>query len=120
MVPPPHRAWRLRASPLPAAAVAAGAATWALAESGWHSPVRSALALLYLLLGPGVAVTDLLGIEEVALRLSLSFAASVAVDTLVAVTLIYAGAFTTASALGVLVLITAAAAAAGQWVPGRR
>jgi uncharacterized membrane protein len=59
----------------------------------WRSPVRSVLALGFLLFAPGLAVTEMLAIREPFQRLALAPATSLALETIVALPLLYAGAF---------------------------
>jgi hypothetical protein len=78
----------------------------------WRSPVRTTVALAFLLVGPGLAITELLAIEDPVMRLAIASGASLAVDTLVAVALLYAHHFSPELALVLLVGFTAAAVAA--------
>jgi hypothetical protein len=59
----------------------------------WRSPVRSVLALGFLLFAPGLALTEMLAIREPFQRLALITAGSLALETVLAVPLLYAGAF---------------------------
>ncbi len=65
----------------------------------WRSPVRTVLALGFLLFAPGLAVTEMLAIREPMQRLALVTAGSLALETVVALTLLYAGAFSVNLAL---------------------
>jgi uncharacterized membrane protein len=77
-----------------AAALAAGVLAGVLIALGWDSPVRVALALAFLLFGPGLAVAELLGVSDGALRLAVATGFSLALETLVGLALLYAGAYT--------------------------
>src|SRR5438132_8486923 len=55
----------------------------------WRSPVRSVLALGFLLFAPGLALTEMLAIREPFERLALIAAGSLALETVVAVPLLY-------------------------------
>lgn len=72
----------------------------------WSSPVRAALTLAFLLFVPGLALTELLEIRDPVQRLALATAASLAVETLVAVALLYAGLFSAEAVIAVVVGIT--------------
>jgi uncharacterized membrane protein len=74
-------------------------ATVVAVVADWRSPVRSVLALGFLLFAPGLAITEMLAIREPFQRLALVTAGSLALDTVVAVTLLYAGAFSVNLAL---------------------
>jgi hypothetical protein len=78
----------------------------------WRSPVRTTVALAFLLVGPGLAITELLAIEDPVMRLAIASGASLALDTLVAVALLYAHHFSPELALVLLVGFTGAAIAA--------
>ncbi len=75
----------------------------------WDSPVRVALALTFVLFGPGLAIAELLDLRDVALRMTIACGSSIALATLVAVVLVYAGLFSPRLALGVLAGISVAA-----------
>jgi uncharacterized membrane protein len=75
----------------------------------WRSPVRSVLALGFLLFAPGLAITEMLAIREPFQRLALATAGSLALDTVVGVTLLYAGAFSINLALALLAGLVVAA-----------
>jgi uncharacterized membrane protein len=77
-----------------AAALAAGVVAGVLIALGWDSPVRVALALAFLLFGPGLAMAELLLVSDGALRLAVATGFSLALETLVGLALVYAGAYT--------------------------
>jgi uncharacterized membrane protein len=78
----------------------------------WASPVRVVLVLGFLLLVPGLALTELLGIDDPVQQLALAASASLAVETLVAVALLYAGQFSADLAFAIVAILTCAALAA--------
>jgi uncharacterized membrane protein len=85
-----------------------GGAAAAVFAGGWHSPVRVVLALAFLLFGPGLALAELLDIREPVQRLALATAASLALETLVGVALVYAGAYSGELAFAIVLAISAA------------
>jgi hypothetical protein len=87
-------------------AVAVGLATLA----GVQGPVRAGLALWFLLICPGLALVRLLRLDDTVFELTLGVALSLALDTLVAGGLLYAGAWSPAGALAVLIAISVAGA----------
>jgi uncharacterized membrane protein len=58
-----------------------------------RSPLRVVVALAFLLFGPGLAVAELLSVRDIAQRLALATGVSLAVETLVGLALLYAGAY---------------------------
>jgi hypothetical protein len=76
----------------------------------WKSPSRVAITLMFLLFLPGLAVSDIARVRDGLLRLVVAIGASLALETLVAVTLLYAGLFTPGRAFAAIVCLTAAAA----------
>jgi uncharacterized membrane protein len=86
--------------------VVAGGATVS-AVAGWESPVRVVLALLFVLFVPGLAIAELLRVQDPIHRLALATASSLAIETVVAITLLYAGFFSASHVLGVLLALTA-------------
>jgi uncharacterized membrane protein len=80
-------------------------------EVGWSSPIRTILALSFLLLGPGLAFAEVLGIRDFARRLAIAPAVSLGLETLLAITLVYAGAFSARTAIAILAGLTVAALA---------
>jgi uncharacterized membrane protein len=85
------------------------AATLAFATD-WQSPLRAALVLSFLLLGPGLVLAELLEIRELLQQLAIAAGASLAIETLVALALVYAGEFSTGRAFATIVALTLAAA----------
>jgi uncharacterized membrane protein len=74
--------------------------------TGWASPVRVVFSLLFLLFGPGLALAELLEIRDLARRFAIATPASLALETLLAVTLVYAGAFSIRLAITILAAFT--------------
>jgi hypothetical protein len=95
-----------------AVVVVLGAGCAVMFAVGWSSPIRIALAVGFLLVGPGLAIAELLEIHDVALRVAIATGASLALETIVAVPLIYAGAYSATGAFAVVLAITAGASAA--------
>jgi len=84
-------------------------AAMALIAVGWDSPVRVAVTLAFFLFVPGLALAELLMIRDPVHRLAIATSASLAIETLVAVALIYAGVFSAEAASAVVVGLTLAA-----------
>jgi uncharacterized membrane protein len=72
----------------------------------WQSPIRTILGIAFLLLAPGLAVAENLRVRGVVLRLAFAPAISLALGTLIGTSLVYAGAYTPASALYALAILT--------------
>ncbi len=68
-----------------------------------ESPIRPVIAFWLLLICPGMAFVRLLHIEERLTELTLAIALSIAIDTIVAEAMLYAGVWS--SELGLVVLI---------------
>jgi uncharacterized membrane protein len=88
-----------------ALSVLAGAAY----AADWQSPVRTALGVAFLFLAPGLAVVQPLAIEDQLLRIALVPGISIGIGTLVSVSLVYAGVFSSGLALALLEGFTLAA-----------
>lgn len=106
-----------------AIAMAAMAAMAAIAAD-WDSPLRVALTLALFFFVPGLALAELLEIGDPLQRLAIATSASLAIETLVAVALLYAGLFSAEAASAVIVGLTCAALLAAalsrDWrVPGK-
>jgi uncharacterized membrane protein len=95
-----------------AAILSIGGAVAVALAIGWHSPVRVVLALGFLLFGPGLALGELLQVRDPVQRLALATGASLALETLVALALIYAGAYSAELAFAIVLGISAVALAA--------
>jgi hypothetical protein len=78
------------------------------AVTGWVSPVRVVCSLVFLFFGPGLALTELLEIRDLAQRFAIATPASLGLATLIAVTLVYAGAFSIGLAIAILATFTVA------------
>lgn len=85
-----------------------GVVTLALLLADWRSPVRVALALAFLLFGPGLAVAELLSVSDTAQRFALATGLSLAVETLVGVALLYAGAYSGGLTFAIVLVFSAA------------
>ncbi len=81
--------------------------------TGWVSPIRVVLALGFLLFCPGLALAEVLEIRDLAQRLAIATGASLAMDTLLSLLLIYVGAFSIPLAVSILAAVTLLALAAG-------
>jgi uncharacterized membrane protein len=90
---------------LVAIAIAACAAMAAVAAD-WQSPLRTGLVIAFALFVPGLAVAELLQIEDAMQRLAIATGASIAIETLVAVVLLYTGLFSAGTACVVVFAIT--------------
>jgi peptidoglycan/LPS O-acetylase OafA/YrhL len=112
---PPRAAAALRLLALALTAVAAMAAV----ATDWQSPARTALTIAFALFVPGLALAELLEIEDAMQRLAIATGASLAVETLVAVGLLYTGLFSADVACVVIFGLTCvtllAAALRGLW-----
>ena len=80
-------------------AVGAGTLTF----GGVDSPIRSVVALWFLFVCPGMAFVRLLRIGDALTELTLAVALSLALDALVAGTMLYAGAWSPRWGLGLLI-----------------
>jgi uncharacterized membrane protein len=69
-----------------------GAAVFLAAD--WQSPLRVVVGLGFMLFVPGLAIAEMLGISDPLHRLAIATSASLAVETLVGLALLYAGLFT--------------------------
>ena len=98
-------------------AVCAGAVA-----ANWHSPVRTVLALAFLVVAPGAAGAELVQAARLVDRLAIVAGTSMAVDTAVALIFIYAHAWSPGRALAILIALTTAmtlAAVLRAWRRGR-
>jgi len=92
----------------------------ALVASDWHSPLRSVLAVAFLMLAPGWSIAELVSIVSEPLNaLILALALSISLDTCVAVSLLYAHAFSLTLASAILIGLTLSASA-GALLRARR
>jgi hypothetical protein len=72
----------------------------------WESPVRAGLALLFLFVAPGLAVAEAIDASGLAHRMTIATGGSLALETLLAVTLVYAGLFSVRLAIAMLAAFT--------------
>jgi uncharacterized membrane protein len=107
---PGQRVWLLARASL-IAAVTAGCTVAVV--TGWASPVRAALAVIFLLFCPGLALAEVLEIHDLGQRIAIATGASLALDTLLSLSLIYAGAFSLTLAIAILAGMTLVALCAG-------
>lgn len=84
----------------------AAIATLVVVTADWDSPIRVALTFGFLLFGPGLALAELLEIDDPVQRLALATAASLAIETLVAVALLYSGLFRPDAAVAIVASLT--------------
>lgn len=73
-----------------------------------QGPLRTVVALGFLLFVPGLALAELLPVRGLAQRLAIATGASLAIETLIAVALVYAGAYTSGLALSIVAGVTLA------------
>jgi type II secretory pathway component PulF len=89
---------------------------WALGASlavfGDVQPLRAPISLSFLLICPGLAWVRLLGLQEVVAEWTLAVVLSLALDTIVAETMLYAGAWSPDRSLAVLASLSVAGALA--------
>jgi hypothetical protein len=84
----------------------------------WEPPIRVVLVLAFLLFVPGIALMEALEIRDPVQQLALGPPASLALETLVSVALLYAGSFSAERAfaiVGVLTLAALAVASVRAW-----
>jgi uncharacterized membrane protein len=74
--------------------------------AGWSSPLRVVLGLGFLLFCPGLALAEVLEVRDLPQRLTIATATSLALDTLLSLSLIYAGAFSVTTAVAILAAVT--------------
>jgi hypothetical protein len=97
-------------TPAPIVAAAALAAA-AVAFAGAPGPLRAPVVLAFLALGPGMAFVPLLGLRDPVAVLTLALGLSLALDLVVAATMLYAGAWSPPASLAVLAAIALGGAA---------
>ncbi len=96
---------------LPALLLASVVALGALLVAGAESSLRTALAVWFLLACPGLALAPLVGLRDGLGTVTVAIALSIALDTIVAAALVYAGAWSPVAAFVILAAITLAGAA---------
>jgi uncharacterized membrane protein len=109
-----------RADRWAALVVVLAAAAMALTLADVHSPARAAIVLAFVLVAPGLAIVRPIGMRDPMVELMLAVAVSVALDTLAASAILYAGAWSPNLILAVVAAITLAATAVGLLVERRR
>jgi hypothetical protein len=108
----PSRAFgRAQAAGWLAVTVAWGAASLALLAIGADAVYRAAVILSFVLVCPGMALVRIARLPAGSYQLALGIAVSMGCVVLVPAALLYAGAWSTLSALVILVSLTVAAAA---------
>jgi uncharacterized membrane protein len=84
------------------------ACLWAVLAD-WHSPARAVIALAFLLFGPGLALGDLLAIDDPVQRLAIAAGCSLGLETVVSLILLYAGDFSIRLDVALILGVTACA-----------
>jgi uncharacterized membrane protein len=90
-----------------AAILGTGVGAGAFIAIGWESPVRVVLALVFLLFGPGLAVAELMEVRDLVQRLAIAAGVSLAVESLVALALLYAGAYSVGLTFAIVLALSA-------------
>lgn len=85
-----------------------------------HTPIRPLIALWFLCVCPGMSLVRLLGFEDISVQLTLAVALSLALDALVASVMLYAGVWSPAGSLAILIAISVGGIALGRVSAGRR
>lgn len=93
-------------------------ATLVAVTGDWDSPIRVALTIAFLLFGPGLALAELLEIEDPVRRLALATGASLALETLIATALLYTEVFSADAVCGIIVGLTCLALLGAAWRRG--
>lgn len=101
-----------RATALPLLLLAVVLALAGAFAAGWASTPRAVLAVAFLLACPGLAIAPLIGLAGVPATLTVAVVLSISLDTIVAAALLYAGAWSPATAFAILASVTVAGAAA--------
>jgi hypothetical protein len=91
-----------------AAILGTGVAAGVLIALDWTSPLRVVLALAFLLFGPGLALAELLDLRDLAQVLVVAIGVSLGLDTVVSLSLLYAGAYSVGAAFGIVLAVSAA------------
>jgi hypothetical protein len=101
--------WAMPRSPATARRIAVLAIAVACAlvyALDWESPVRTVIALAFVLVAPGLAIVELLRLDDPLLQVALVPATSIALGTLVAILFVSAAWFTPERAFICLEVIT--------------
>lgn len=102
---------RQTARPWPWLIVFSAFALGSVSAAGGSSALRTLLAVWFLLLCPGLALTGLLRLEDAWAELTLAIALSVALDTLIAGVMLYLGVWSPPAVLAIVVGLSLAGAA---------
>lgn len=76
-----------------------------------ESPLRPVVSLWFLFICPGMAMVRLIGVDDMMVEVTLAVALSLALDALVAMTLLYAGWWSPEGSLSVLIGVSVIGAA---------
>jgi uncharacterized membrane protein len=98
--------------PWAAIALVLAVAAAGLVVAGATSVVRAPVVIAFVLLGPGVGLVPLLRLRDPTAELALAIALSLALDVLVALTMVYARVWSAEGALLILAGVALAGAAA--------
>jgi uncharacterized membrane protein len=82
----------------------------------WRSPLRFAITLLFMLFIPGLALSELVPLPGHLERLVFALGTSIAIETLLAVLLVYTGMFTPGRVFAAVAGLAVAAAAARVFI----
>jgi len=100
-----------RARALPAVLLSSVLALGAVLIAGAESPLRTLLAVWFLLVCPGLALAPLVRLSDALGTATVAIALSIALDMIVAAALLYAGVWSPVAAFMILATITLAGAA---------
>jgi uncharacterized membrane protein len=100
--------------------VVLAAAAVAVTLADVRSPARAAIVLAFVLVVPGLAIVRPIGLRDPLVELTLGVAVSVAIDTLAASAILYAGGWSPSLVLVVIVGLTLAATAGDAILERRR
>jgi len=104
---------------LPAVAIALAVAAGVVTLWAAPAPLRPAVVLVFLAIGPGLALVGLLGLDDPLEELMLVIGASLVLDLLVAEALVLAGAWSAEACIQLLMAVAIAGAIAHmRLVPG--
>jgi uncharacterized membrane protein len=100
-----------RTRTLPTVLLSSVLALGAVLIVGGESPLRTLLAVWFLLACPGLALAPLVRLSDALSTATIAIALSIALDTIVAAALLYAGVWSPVAAFVILATITLAGAA---------
>lgn len=72
----------------------------------WHSPIRAAVAFLFLMFCPGLAVSELLQVRDRVQQVAMAAGISLAIDAIVAIILLYLQILTAGLGVPIVAAIT--------------